>query len=572
MHKSARSTHLKGNFMSNNTTADVTGIFSLDTNRLVGLAAKGSPDVTYLAGQDTPTSGIPLTVTLTSVQGVEFTAGDTVIPIGSPPARIVVSGRTADAVASTPLVAPFKVGAKITINRVSGSCAVKQSGALVEIAIYNASRGLVVSTERRECPEVGIFEFAFPATTLPAGDYFAVLYCNHGTPTFGVETRYGCYTAPAVLPLPATLGALSPATTAPALTIWAADDYAISNFESVESTRIAIFGGSAAKIWGISLDSGKIAYTTDAGATVTSVMNKPSVTGADLKDILEIGGKLYMLYGNLRMFVSSDLTAGAIWTEITCPATPGLRHSVGQARPYGFALYNDYIFVGEYTSEVIGETAADPTDPSGPRILKYGPLSGAPAWGLSKEFANARHIHSFYSVNGTKMWVTIGDAGYGADIGMWRLTAVTAGAPDTWTKWTSPASPYTDHYPVDVIDVINSGSANGVYATSDRPGKHVLFAKMTGTAGAFNWNAQLFRQNSVASETVRSIVYDAGTKNLIWFSAETTDPAIYCSPPPYTESFRVSEFSSPFLSRSIIQGGYVLIYNIRFKLPKFSWQ
>ena len=64
VHKSARLTHLKGNFMSNNTTADVTGIFSLDTNRLVGLAAKGSPDVTYLAGQDTPTSGIPLTATL----------------------------------------------------------------------------------------------------------------------------------------------------------------------------------------------------------------------------------------------------------------------------------------------------------------------------------------------------------------------------------------------------------------------------------------------------------------------------------------------------------------------------
>lgn len=54
--------------------------------------------------------------------------------------------------------------------------------------------------------------------------------------------------------------------------------------------------------------------------------------------------------------------------------------------------------------------------------------------------------------------------------------------------------------------------------------------------------------------------------------AETTDPAIYCSPPPYTESFRVSPFSSPFLSKSIIQGGYVLIYNIRFKLPKFAWQ
>ena len=57
--------------MSNNTTADVTGIFSLDTNRLVGLAAKGSPDVTFLAGQDTPTSGIPLTATL-SDGGIEM--------------------------------------------------------------------------------------------------------------------------------------------------------------------------------------------------------------------------------------------------------------------------------------------------------------------------------------------------------------------------------------------------------------------------------------------------------------------------------------------------------------------
>ena len=63
--------------MSNNTTADVTGIFSLDTNRLVGLAAKGSPDVTYLAGQDTPTSGIPLTITLTSDGGIgDLAVGD----------------------------------------------------------------------------------------------------------------------------------------------------------------------------------------------------------------------------------------------------------------------------------------------------------------------------------------------------------------------------------------------------------------------------------------------------------------------------------------------------------------
>jgi lysophospholipase L1-like esterase len=61
--------------MSNITTADITGVFNLDTGRLVGLAAKGSPDVTYLAGQDTPTSGIPLTVTLTSSGGVPLISG-----------------------------------------------------------------------------------------------------------------------------------------------------------------------------------------------------------------------------------------------------------------------------------------------------------------------------------------------------------------------------------------------------------------------------------------------------------------------------------------------------------------
>ena len=64
--------------MSNNTTADVTGIFSLDANRLVGLAAKGSPDVTYLAGQDMPTSGIPLTATLSDGVVASYVGSDIV--------------------------------------------------------------------------------------------------------------------------------------------------------------------------------------------------------------------------------------------------------------------------------------------------------------------------------------------------------------------------------------------------------------------------------------------------------------------------------------------------------------
>lgn len=79
--------------MSNNTTADVTGIFSLDTNRLVGLAAKGSPDVTYLAGQDTPTSGIPLTAKITPGGGVgELQLGSRRVAVAALDTPVVLIG------------------------------------------------------------------------------------------------------------------------------------------------------------------------------------------------------------------------------------------------------------------------------------------------------------------------------------------------------------------------------------------------------------------------------------------------------------------------------------------------
>jgi len=47
--------------MSNITTADITGVFNLDTGWLIGIAPKGVNDVTYLAGQDTQTDGLPVT-------------------------------------------------------------------------------------------------------------------------------------------------------------------------------------------------------------------------------------------------------------------------------------------------------------------------------------------------------------------------------------------------------------------------------------------------------------------------------------------------------------------------------
>lgn len=76
------------------TTSSLTGVFDLDTGRLVGLAPKGSQDVTYLAGQDTavPANSSPvvsITDPLTgevenSIGGISFrpTRGNGMVIIG----------------------------------------------------------------------------------------------------------------------------------------------------------------------------------------------------------------------------------------------------------------------------------------------------------------------------------------------------------------------------------------------------------------------------------------------------------------------------------------------------------
>lgn len=54
------------------TSANITGVFDLDTGRLIGLAPKGTSDVTYVAGQDTATPAGALPVTAST----DLTGGD----------------------------------------------------------------------------------------------------------------------------------------------------------------------------------------------------------------------------------------------------------------------------------------------------------------------------------------------------------------------------------------------------------------------------------------------------------------------------------------------------------------
>lgn len=499
--------------------------------------------------------------------GIGLSAGD--IVIDPAPRSIRTAVRSADTAANaTALVVPFRVEAPAVVDRVSGTVAVKQAGALVEIGIYSAARQRIVTTERRECPEVGTFEFAIPRTQLQQGDYFAVLYCNHATPTFGVETRPGrAFTATGALPLTSALSSLTPGKHAPALQLHFESDVSIAGFAEVSNGGIRVFGNSGVQAWGMKSNH-MLCYTNDGGITWLDFVTRPSAS--TIYDIQISGGKCYVLTANNEIFQSSNLTQSATWVDISPPVSAGLRRSVAQSRPYGMAVVTDYVVWGEYSGAV--DLTADPSDPAPPRILKYGPLSGTPTWSLSKQFDTARHTHSFLVDYSNRLWVSVGDAGYGAEIGIWRTTDITNNS--SWQKWTSPTAPFSNHYPVDFL-YFNPGVGcdDGLFMTSDRPGYHLLFTKAVGSPGAFNISPQAFPSVSLPGETVRSLTLDPATRNLYYITAETEDPAVYVSPAPYVKSYRLGPIADlPFRTKGVITGNFFMIYDRRFTLAKFPWQ
>ena len=496
------------------------------------------------------------------------------------PLTVTTGKRDTDTALAATVLAPFTVAVPVTLNRVAGYVGTTQAAKLVEIAIMNESRTVLATTGKREVPLAGPFEFAHPEVTLPAGRYFYAMSCNGTTATFGYTYAYGGWTATLALPLSSTLTGIAPASTFPALTGLPAGLPTPSGFvDSSGTVRVYGIDPATTYLWGVNPANQKLCYSTNSGASFTDVMPRPSFTSAGVADITFSGTKAYVLGQDATLAVSSDLSASATWTDISCPTTAGLRHSVAVARPYGFFIWQDYVWQGEYTSTV--QTAADPTDPSGPRILKYGPLSGVPAWSMHKEFSTGKHVHSFWaaSAGASSMYVTVGDntSGYGADVGVWRISPDAAGS---FSKWTSQTAPFNQYNAVDFI--FSSGTVgvpDGLYLCGDFPTSttpqpsHVMHCKISGSAGSFNLEDQIFNETGISGETSRSIVQDITTRNIYWVTQETTDPAVWCSPPPYTQAVRLGSISSSlYPTRSFISSGYLHIFNKRWTVAKFPWQ
>ena len=73
---------------------------------------------------------------------------------------------------------------------------------------------------------------------------------------------------------------------------------------------------------------------------------------------------------------------------------------------------------------------------------------------------------------------------------------------------------------------------------------------------------------------MRSMIFDA-YNNLYYWTAETTEQALYVSPPPYTQAVKLRDFPvSPtlVLNRAVLSGDYVMMFNQRFHIEKFAGQ
>lgn len=496
------------------------------------------------------------------------------------PQTVSTGSRDTDTALAATVLAPFTVHVPTKLNRVAGYVGTTQAAKLMEIAILDEARNILTTTGKREVPLAGPFEFAHPEITLPPGRYFYAMSCNGTTATFGYVYALGGWTATLALPIVSALAGIAPAATYPALTGLPAGLPSPSGFVDA-STGIRVYGVDPATgyLWGVNPANQKLCYSSNAGASFTDAMPRPSFTAAGVADITFSGTKAYVLGQDATLAVSSNLTAGATWTDISCPTTTGLRHSVAVARPYGLCIWQDYVWQAEYTSTV--QTASDPTDPSGPRILKYGPLSGSPSWSMHKEFSTAKHVHSFWtgSAGAASMYVTVGDntGAYGADVGVWRISPDAAGS---FSKWTSQAAPFNQYNAVDFIFSSGTpGVTDGLYLCGDYPTSttpkpsHVMHSKTSGSAGSFNLEDQIFNETGISGETSRSIVQDATTKNIFWITQETTDPAVWCSPPPYTQAVRLGSISgSLYPTRSFVASGYLHIFDKRWSVAKFPWQ
>ena len=527
---------------------------------------------------------LPLYVTTTSAQGVE----ELTAPDGSP--FVFVPQLTTGPVASNALwnsaikLAPLPIVQIPTrVNSVRGSCAVDDTAAAMMINLYDADLNRIAWTGWQAVPGVGQFRFAHHSVVLyPGRQYFYGVMCDSGTATFGETAGFGGFTTAYAAPLPNSITTTTTlATTFPALTAEYVTVTAPTGFADVSRTdgRYRTLGKNPANSqpWGVDITTTKIVYSDTSGASWYQMMSAPMLPRGMI-DLIYTGTQLVVLCNDCSIWISSDLTAAATWTEITIPVSAGWRRGVAITRPYGIEVMDGYVVWGEYSA---GDTLRNhPTDPAGPRLFKY-KISTSGPWELARTFANARHIHSLYTQGVGLMMVTLGDGTDAitgeqlADVGVWRCTDIVA---NTFSQRQNLS--FDRRYPVDLtykagVGLMCASDAPGVYVQSmlrHTSAGHKVLAQQVLIDRFRDLNGDYYDDaTAIRGGNSRSIVID--NKNNVWcFSAEEAESWLIGVPPPYTHYVKCAKLPVAAHYRAVVSGTRLLMWDRMYELGKFAGQ
>lgn len=474
------------------------------------------------------------------------------------------------------------------INSVRGYCAVSDSdvapNAAMQITLYDGELKRVARTNWQAVPAVGPFRFAHEEVTLKPGvQYFYGVRTDNATATFGETTGFGGFTTTAALPLPdsitttTTLVNTFPALTAEYVTVQMPIGFADISREDGRYRALGV-NKSNSQPWGFDKTTGYIVYSDNSGTSWYQVMPAPmNAAHGGIQQITYEGTKLFVLCGDCTIWMSSDLTSSATWTEISVPVAPGFRRSTATTRPMGMEKQDGYLCWAEYSN---GDTLRHhPTDPAGPRLFKWKIATNGP-WELAKEWSMARHIHSLYSLGVGVLFITIGDGTDSitgellTDTGVHRCTDIVNNVFNRIQD-----NSFDRRYPVDMTYKTGVGwffasDAPGVYAQSMRgtTGGHKVLAQQILIKGFMDKNGDYYDDTTgVRGGNSRSICIDA--KNNLWFfSAEEEECWLIGSPPPYTHYVKCAKLPIAFLTMPIISGTRLLMFDHMYELGKFAGQ
>lgn len=425
-------------------------------------------------------------------------------------------------------------------------------GKVWEFGIFDSLGNRITSTGIQEI-ETGKRIYPLEDYDIKTGDYYLAFFTNSTTSSFAYSKEVVSESSSLVSVLPNTKPSSIAANGFVSYKlIENKPNYLPSDLEEYTDGTIRVLGANGSQPWAWDTLSGKMVYSVSSGASWIDAMPITLTWGWSPIDLVTDGNNIYVLMFDFTILKSSDMTAAATWSNITPPN----KNVDAQGFPYCLNIWNGYLYAGEYSGAL---PLATP-----PKLHKMQLSTGT--WSVSKQFNNGKHIHAVQSFGSAVMYVVVGDATYGTDVGIHRITSGNQSS-DIYEKVTFGE---TLPYPVN-LEIVGTK----LFGSGDQPPTHIISMNEIGSLGNFRLNPKNFKESaSESGETCRAIKSDT-EGNLYYLAVETpTSHALYVSPPPYIHRFKISDVinDTGVNGRTVRSGDYFMNYEMRWKKVTFKYK